>query len=47
MAGGVDLTITEQFARSMSVAEALGRDNLLCYDMNGDHCRPSMGSRCV
>jgi DMSO/TMAO reductase YedYZ molybdopterin-dependent catalytic subunit len=29
------LTITEQFARSMSLEEALNRDNLLCYEMNG------------
>jgi DMSO/TMAO reductase YedYZ molybdopterin-dependent catalytic subunit len=34
-AGGLDLTITEQFARSMSLEEALNRDNLLCYEMNG------------
>lgn len=34
-AGALDLTITEQFARSMSVEDALNRDNLLCYDMNG------------
>jgi DMSO/TMAO reductase YedYZ molybdopterin-dependent catalytic subunit len=34
-AGALDLTITEQFARSMSVDDALNRDNLLCYDMNG------------
>jgi DMSO/TMAO reductase YedYZ molybdopterin-dependent catalytic subunit len=34
--GGLDLTITEQFARSMSVQEALNRDNLLCYEMNGE-----------
>jgi DMSO/TMAO reductase YedYZ molybdopterin-dependent catalytic subunit len=34
--GGMDLTITEQFARSMSVRDALSRDNLLCYEMNGD-----------
>ena len=33
--GGLDLTITEQFARSMSLEEALHRDNLLCYEMNG------------
>ena len=34
--GGVkDLTITERFARSMSVRDALSRDNLLCYEMNG------------
>ena len=34
-AGGLDLTITEQFARSMSLEEALSGDNLLCYEMNG------------
>lgn len=34
--GNLDLTITEQFARSMSVAEALSPDNLLCYEMNGE-----------
>ncbi len=34
-AGALDLTITEQFARSMSIEDALNRDNLLCYDMNG------------
>lgn len=33
--GGMDLTITEQFARSMSLRDALNRDNLLCYEMNG------------
>jgi DMSO/TMAO reductase YedYZ molybdopterin-dependent catalytic subunit len=33
--GALDLTITEQFARSMSLDEALHRDNLLCYEMNG------------
>jgi DMSO/TMAO reductase YedYZ molybdopterin-dependent catalytic subunit len=41
--GGLDLTITEQFARSMSVAEALGRDNLLCYEMNGLPLPPEHG----
>src|SRR4051812_1530570 len=34
--GGMDLQITEQFARSMSVQDALSRDNILCYEMNGD-----------
>jgi DMSO/TMAO reductase YedYZ molybdopterin-dependent catalytic subunit len=33
--GGLDLTITERFARSMSLDEALSPDNLLCYEMNG------------
>jgi DMSO/TMAO reductase YedYZ molybdopterin-dependent catalytic subunit len=31
----IDLTITEQFARSMSLEEALSGENLLCYEMNG------------
>ena len=34
--GGLDLTIEEQFARSMSVREALRPDNLICYEMNGE-----------
>jgi DMSO/TMAO reductase YedYZ molybdopterin-dependent catalytic subunit len=33
--GSLDLTIAEQFARSMSLSEALSRDNLLRYEMNG------------
>lgn len=33
--GGLDLTITEYFARSMSLDEAFNDDNLLCYEMNG------------
>ena len=41
--GGLDLTITEQFARSMSLAEALGRNNLLCYEMNGEPLPPDHG----
>jgi DMSO/TMAO reductase YedYZ molybdopterin-dependent catalytic subunit len=41
--GGLDLTITEQFARSMSVSEALHRDNLLCYEMNGESLPPEHG----
>ncbi len=43
LAGGFDLTITEQFARSMSLEEALARDNLLCYEMNGDPLPPEHG----
>jgi DMSO/TMAO reductase YedYZ molybdopterin-dependent catalytic subunit len=42
--GGLDLTITEQFARSMSIDEALKRDNLLCYEMNGEPLPPEHGS---
>jgi DMSO/TMAO reductase YedYZ molybdopterin-dependent catalytic subunit len=34
-AGGLDLTITEHFARSMSLREAMAEENLLCYEMNG------------
>ncbi|WP_217493896.1 molybdopterin-dependent oxidoreductase [Humibacillus sp. DSM 29435] len=30
-----DITINEQFARSMTVAEAMAPGNLLCYEMNG------------
>lgn len=41
--GGNELTITEQFARSMSVAEALSPDNLLCYEMNGEPLPPEHG----
>jgi DMSO/TMAO reductase YedYZ molybdopterin-dependent catalytic subunit len=33
--GGLDLTITEQYARSMSIADAMNPENLLCYEMNG------------
>jgi DMSO/TMAO reductase YedYZ molybdopterin-dependent catalytic subunit len=41
--GGLDLTITEQFARSMSLREALKRDNLLCYEVNGGPLPPANG----
>ena len=34
--GQLDLTITEQFARSMSLDEAMSSDNLLCYEMNSE-----------
>lgn len=30
-----DITITEQFARSMSIDDAMAAGNLLCYEMNG------------
>jgi DMSO/TMAO reductase YedYZ molybdopterin-dependent catalytic subunit len=42
--GALDLTITEQFARSMSVEEALSEHNLLCYEMNGRPLPPEHGS---
>lgn len=41
--GGLDLKITEQFARSMSIEEALSRDNLLCYQMNNGPLPPDHG----
>jgi len=31
----IDLSITERFARSMSLEDALNDHNLLCYEMNG------------
>lgn len=40
---GFDLRITEQFARSMPLREALGRDKLLCYQMNGGPLPPEHG----
>jgi DMSO/TMAO reductase YedYZ molybdopterin-dependent catalytic subunit len=40
---GNELTITEQFARSMSVAEAVNPNNLLCYEMNGEPLPPEHG----
>jgi DMSO/TMAO reductase YedYZ molybdopterin-dependent catalytic subunit len=43
MGGGLDLTITEQFARSMSLQDALSRDNLLCYEMNDMSLPPEHG----
>ncbi len=33
--GTSELTITEQFARSMTLEDAMSPDNLLCYEMNG------------
>ena len=42
--GGLDLTITERFARSMTLADALNPDNLLCYEMNGAPLPPEHGA---
>ncbi len=42
-AGGLDLTITEAFARSMSVEDAMAQDNLLCYEMNNEPLPPEHG----
>ena len=41
--GGLDLTITEQFARSMTLDDALNPENLLCYGMNGEPLPPEHG----
>jgi DMSO/TMAO reductase YedYZ molybdopterin-dependent catalytic subunit len=41
--GGLDLTITEQFARSMTLAEAMAPDNLVAYSMNGEPLPPEHG----
>jgi DMSO/TMAO reductase YedYZ molybdopterin-dependent catalytic subunit len=38
-----DVTITEQFARSMSLADAMSPDNLLSYEMNGEPLPPLHG----
>jgi len=38
-----DVTITERFARSMSVEDALSAENLLAYEMNGDALPPWHG----
>ncbi len=42
--GGLDITITEQFARSMTLADAMAPGNLLCYEMNGEPLRPEHGA---
>ncbi|HEX8508621.1 MAG TPA: molybdopterin-dependent oxidoreductase, partial [Propionibacteriaceae bacterium] len=41
--GGLDLTITERFARSMILREALNPNNLLCWEMNGAPLRREHG----
>ena len=42
--GNQDLTITEQFARSMSLADAMEGDKLLCYEMNDVPLPPDHGA---
>ena len=37
------MTITEHFARSMSLADAMSPDNLLAYEMNGEPLPPLHG----
>jgi DMSO/TMAO reductase YedYZ molybdopterin-dependent catalytic subunit len=41
--GGPELTITERFARSMSLREAMDPELLLCYQMNGEPLPPEHG----
>lgn len=41
--GNLDLTITEQFARSMSLEDAMSPEHLLCYEMNGQSLPPEHG----
>lgn len=41
--GGLDITITEQFARSMSLVDAMAPGNLLCYEMNREPLPPEHG----
>jgi len=41
--GGIDLTITEQFARSMKIEDAMNSNNLLCFEMNGEPLPPEHG----
>ncbi len=42
--GGLDLTITEQFARSMTLDDAMASGNLLSYAMNGSALPPEHGA---
>ena len=37
------LTITEQFARSMKLEDAMNSDNLICFEMNGEQLPPEHG----
>ena len=39
----LDLTITEQFARSMKLEDAMNSDNLICFEMNGKPLPPDHG----
>src|SRR4029434_9731685 len=39
-----DIKMKQNFARSMSVADAMNPANLLCYEMNGASLPPANGS---
>ena len=41
-----DVKMHQNFARSMSLAEAMSPDNILCYEMNGADLRRRMAPRC-
>lgn len=41
--GDPPMPVVEQFARSMSLEDALGQDLLLCYEMNGAELHPAHG----
>ena len=41
-----DVKFKQNFARSMSLAEAMDPKNILCYEMNGLPCRRTTASRC-
>jgi len=41
---GGTISGTEYFARSMSIADAMAPDNLLCYEMNGQDLTPEHGA---
>jgi DMSO/TMAO reductase YedYZ molybdopterin-dependent catalytic subunit len=38
-----DLTFTQNFARGMSVEDAMSSENILCYEMNGEALPPANG----
>ncbi|WP_246680052.1 molybdopterin-dependent oxidoreductase [Mesorhizobium sp. B2-4-1] len=41
-----DVKFTQNFARSMSLADAMDPKNILCYEMNGSPCLLTTASRC-
>ncbi len=43
----MNLKMKQNFARSMSLADAMNPNNLLCYEMNGARCLRRTGFRCA
>ena len=41
-----ELKITEHFARSMSIEDAMSAANILCYEMNGEPLTAARGAPC-